>query len=233
MTSALDGAGVDRLVWEKFPDYVAVVATARNLAPGPPSDNSERLLREAQSWASSWLADNAVQDLPEVARWREAYASFGVKPRQAKSSVEALIKRAESGLPRIDRLTDTYNAVSVLHRTPIGGENLAAYVGAPRLVISDGTDHFDTVSDGALVHEVVPAGEVVWKDDAGVTCRRWNWRQCVRTRLDESTTEALFIVDALGTQARTQAEATASAVHEALMVDSPNMRWDFVVLERS
>lgn len=233
MTSVLDGAGVDRLVWEKRPDYVAVVATARNLVPGPPTDNSERLLREAQSWASSWLAENAVQDLPEVARWREAYASFGVKHRQAKSSVEALIKRAESGLPRIDRLTDTYNAVSVLHRTPIGGENLAAYVGAPRLVISDDTDHFDTVSDGALVHEVVPAGEVVWKDDAGVTCRRWNWRQCVRTRLDESTKEALFIVDALGAQARTQAEATASAVREALMVDSPNLRWDFVVLERS
>ena len=41
-------------------------------------------------------------------------------------------------------------------------------------------------------------GEVVWCDDAGVTCRRWNWRQARRTQLREDTTTALFILDALG-----------------------------------
>jgi hypothetical protein len=40
-------------------------------------------------------------------------------------------------------------------------------------------------------------GEVVWCDDAGVTCRRWNWRQGQRTQLREDTTTALFILDAL------------------------------------
>ena len=40
-------------------------------------------------------------------------------------------------------------------------------------------------------------GEVVWCDDAGVTCRRWNWRQARRTALTEQTTSALFILDAL------------------------------------
>jgi len=37
----------------------------------------------------------------------------------------------------------------------------------------------------------------VWCDDAGVTCRRWNWRQGRRTQLREYTTTALFILDAL------------------------------------
>jgi DNA/RNA-binding domain of Phe-tRNA-synthetase-like protein len=37
----------------------------------------------------------------------------------------------------------------------------------------------------------------VWLDDAGVTCRRWNWRQCVRTRLTEPSTEALFVLERL------------------------------------
>ena len=32
---------------------------------------------------------------------------------------------------------------------------------------------------------------------AGVTCRRWNWRQGRRTQLSEQTTTALFILDAL------------------------------------
>jgi DNA/RNA-binding domain of Phe-tRNA-synthetase-like protein len=38
---------------------------------------------------------------------------------------------------------------------------------------------------------------VVWCDDAGVTCRRWNWRQARRTQLQPDTTSALFILDAL------------------------------------
>jgi DNA/RNA-binding domain of Phe-tRNA-synthetase-like protein len=40
-------------------------------------------------------------------------------------------------------------------------------------------------------------GEVVWRDDAGVTCRIWNWRQCTRTQLRDNTGRALFILDAL------------------------------------
>jgi DNA/RNA-binding domain of Phe-tRNA-synthetase-like protein len=39
---------------------------------------------------------------------------------------------------------------------------------------------------------------VVWCDDGGVTCRRWNWRQGVRTQLRADTRTALFILDALG-----------------------------------
>lgn len=41
------------------------------------------------------------------------------------------------------------------------------------------------------------AGEVVWCDDAGVTCRRWNWRQARRTQLRDDTSAALFILDAV------------------------------------
>ncbi len=40
-------------------------------------------------------------------------------------------------------------------------------------------------------------GEVIWCDDAGVTCRRWNWRQGKRTQLTQDSTSALFILDAL------------------------------------
>jgi len=48
---------------------------------------------------------------------------------------------------------------------------------------------------------------VVWCDDAGVTCRRWNWRQVRRTQLCEDTTTALFILDAL--------DPTTDALHTA------------------
>ncbi|MEX5237583.1 phenylalanine--tRNA ligase beta subunit-related protein [Kocuria arenosa] len=66
----------------------------------------------------------------------------------------------------------------------------------------------DTVAAGEAVIEHPDAGEVVWCDEAGVTCRRWNWRQGRRTRLREDTTTALFILDAL-------APMTDEALHAA------------------
>ena len=130
-------------------------------------------------------------------QWREAYRAFGAKPQRTRNSLEALLRRAASGLPRVNRLTDIYNAVSVLHQLPLGGEDLNRYSGAPRLVRATGTEPFDTVADGAVVVEHPEPGEVVWCDDAGVTCRRWNWRQARRTQLSDDTTTALFILDAL------------------------------------
>lgn len=223
MSDVLQGARVDNAVWEKFPDYVAIVIAVTNLRPGPPTENSAALLQAAEESARVAMGDGAAHDLPEISRWREAYASFGVKPRDARSSVEALIRRAAKGLPRIDRLTDVYNAISVHHRMPIGGENLAAYVGPPALVISDGSGTFDTVVDGERVEEQVPAGEIVWRDDAGVTCRRWNWRQCVRTRLGEQTEQGLFILDGLGPDSRNRTLEVAAALIEALRVDAPDL----------
>ena len=52
------------------------------------------------------------------------------------------------------------------------------------------------MADGMAVTEHPDPGEVVWCDDAGVTCRRWNWRQARRTQLSDDTT-TLFILDAL------------------------------------
>jgi DNA/RNA-binding domain of Phe-tRNA-synthetase-like protein len=129
-----------------------------------------------------------------------------VKPRVARSSVEALVRRVDAGLPRIDRLTDLYNAISVEHLVPVGGENLDHYVGAPRLVRATGDEPFDTIADGQPTTVMADPGEVLWRDDLGVTCRRWNWRQCSRTRLDDTTNTILFIVDAL-------APVTTEALH--------------------
>ena len=149
-----------------------------------------------------------AEQLPHVAAWREAYRAFGAKPQRTRNSLEALLRRAASGLPRVNRLTDCYNAVSVLHQIPVGGEDLTRYAGPPRLIRATGDEPFDTVADGVAVTEHPDPGEVVWCDDAGVTCRRWNWRQARRTQLREDTTTALFILDALD-------PVTGEALHAA------------------
>ncbi len=196
----LSGAWVDPTIWQLRPDYRALLLVADGLVSGPSNQSTEALIREAEGRAQVALADKPVEEIPHVAAWRDAYRSFGAKPQRTRNSLEALLRRAETGLPRVNRLTDTYNAISVIHQIPLGGEDLARYVGPPRLVRAKGTEPFDTVQEGAEIIEHPEAGEVIWCDDVGVTCRRWNWRQVRRTQLRDDTTVALFILDALGTK---------------------------------
>ena len=193
----LDQAEVAQAVHVLRPDYRALLLAVDGIQPGPSDDDSEQLLQQAEASARQALADRPVEELPHVAAWREAYRAFGAKPQRTRNSLEALLRRAETGLPRVNRLTDVYNAVSVLHQVPLGGEDLDHYAGPPRLVRATGEEPFDTTSGGQTVVDHPDAGEVVWCDDAGVTCRRWNWRQATRTQLTDGTTAALFILDAL------------------------------------
>ena len=222
LSQQLAASWIDSRVRAAHPDYVAVLVAASGLTPGRTTEHTEAMLREAEVRVGALLGKRGVDDLPEVTAWRQAYRDFGVRPREARSSVEALLRRAARGLPRIDRLTDVYNAVSVLHLVPVGGEDVAGYQGAARLVVATGDEQFDTVDNGQVtIHSAAP-GEIIWRDDVGVTCRRWNWRQCVRTRLTATTTEALFIIDGLGPQARDRAEAAATDLVDRLAAGSPD-----------
>ena len=203
LESFLAGATVDEAVAALRPDYRALlvavdgITTATDSGASAGDEAGEALLIRAEATAQELLAHTPVEELPHVAAWRDAYRAFGAKPQRTRNSLEALVRRAASGLPRVNPLTDIYNAISVLHQVPLGGEDMAAYVGAPRLVRATSAEQFDTVADGKPVVEHPEEGEVVWRDDAGATCRRWNWRQGRRTQLTADTTSALFILDAL------------------------------------
>ncbi len=219
----LAAATVGAEVSDLRPDYRAVLLTADGLRGGPSDEVSERVLAEAEQVARRLLDGRPPEQLPHLAAWRDAYRAFGAKPQRTRPSVEALLRRLDpAGLPRINRITDVYNAVSIAHLLPIGGEDRAAYAGPPRLVRADGTEAFDTTAGGEPVTEHPPAGEVVWRDDEGVTCRRWNWRQGTRTRITAATTSALFILDVLDPLTDDAVSGAADAITEALLALSPD-----------
>jgi len=210
----LDDAQVAGEVHALRPDYAALLIVAEDLRPGPSDEASDALLTAAEDRARKHLGDSRPENLPQVAEWRDAFRAFGAKPQRTRPSVEALLRRVGAGLPRIDRITDAYNAVSIACLLPVGGEDLDRYAGPARLVRASGDEDFDTSADGQPVVEHPEPGEVVWRDDRGVTCRRWNWRQCVRTRITPATTSAMFVLDglaALGTEGLRAAEAELTA----------------------
>lgn len=219
----LEQATIDPEVGRLRPDYRALLIVAEGLRPGPSDQRSEQMLSLAEKHAATLLEDGVPRH-PHLDSWHEAFRAFGAKPKRTRPSMDALIRRARSGLPRIDRLTDTYNALSVLHVLPIGGEDLRGYQGALRLTRSDGTEQFDTVRGGMPVLDQAEPGEVVWRDDAGVTCRRWNWRQCTRTALSGTTERAIFILDALSPLDEPALREAGDDLINALEAGSPGAR---------
>jgi DNA/RNA-binding domain of Phe-tRNA-synthetase-like protein len=134
-----------------------------------------------------------------MSAWAETFRHFGAKPQRTPCSAQSLRDRVlKTGtLGAINPVVDLYNAVSLKFAVPVGGENARAYVGSPRLVVADGTENFDTMKNGVAATESPVKGEVVWRDDTGVTCRIWNWRQGVRTRIDADTTDMWFVLESL------------------------------------
>lgn len=216
----LAAATVEPAVFELRPDYRAMLIVIDGLTPAIAAQEGgqgvDELITAAEKHAAGLLAASAVDELPHIAAWREAYRGFGAKPQRTRNSLEALTRRAEKGLPRVNALTDVYNAISVLHQIPFGGEDFHHYQGPARLIRATGTEPFDTTANGEPATEYPDAGEVAWCDDAGVTCRRWNWRQGRRTGLTDGTRTAFFILDALAPASDAELHAAADALVDAL-----------------
>jgi DNA/RNA-binding domain of Phe-tRNA-synthetase-like protein len=200
---------IDDAVRALRPDFAVLLMSAEGLANGPSLDETVKT-GEPDGSASA-----------HVEAWREAYRGFGVNPKRARPSVDALLRRPD--LPGINRVVDAYNAISIQYGLPIGGEDLDAYEGPARLVRADGGETFDTVKNGEPVVEHAEPGEVVWRDDTGVTCRRWNWRQCTRTHITETTENALFILERLEPCPLDRLTAAGAELAELLRAITPEV----------
>ncbi|MBZ6388696.1 B3/B4 domain-containing protein [Pantoea piersonii] len=189
----------------------------------------EVALREACEVA---LAGQPVWAEAHLSAWADVFRSFGAKPKRTPCSAEALRKRAikDGMMAALDPVVDLYNAVSIRYAVPVGGENFAAYAGMPRLVVADGTEIFDTIKDGQPGSESPEAGEVIWRDDTGVTCRRWNWRQGIRTRLSVSDSNMWFILESLPEMPLEELHAAGRMLTEGLEKIMPGARCKTVLI---
>jgi DNA/RNA-binding domain of Phe-tRNA-synthetase-like protein len=134
---------------------------------------------------------------PYLKAWRDAYKKFGSDPHQYRCSAEALVRRVLKGdlPPRINTLVDLYNYVSIKYALPIGGEDAVHIQGDLQLAFANGTEPFVRLNGNE--NEPPDKGEIVYKDNEGAVCRRWNWREADRTKLTAHTTEAIIVFDAI------------------------------------
>lgn len=183
---------IDPAIFALRPDFVALSISCQYASNAASDAESEGLLAEAVA---------SLDDTPwaeaHLDAWREAYRAFGAKPKKTPCSAEALRKRAikDGAMRPLNAVVDLYNAISLRFAIPVGGEDAATYQGRPHLCIAKGDEPFHTTIEGQPVIDMPEAGEVIWRDDVGVTCRRWNWRQGPRTQITEATHDMWFVLE--------------------------------------
>lgn len=185
---------IDAEIFALRPDFMALSIYLSGGRNGPSDASSKALLAAAVHALDAFPWAEAHLDA-----WREAYRAFGAKPKKTLCSAEALRKRAvkDGAMRPLNAVVDLYNAVSLRFAVPVGGEDAATYAGLPRLCLAKGDELFHTMAEGQPVVETPEAGEVIWRDDLGVTCRRWNWRQGPRTQITEASQDMWFVLERL------------------------------------
>lgn len=209
------------------PDFAALSLYVENVRNTESDAHSIALLNDACA-----ALDAAPWAEAHLEAWRDAYRAFGAKPQRTPCSAEALRRRAlkDGQLPTVNAVVDLYNAISVRFAIPIGGEDADVHAGSPSLIRAIGGEPFDTVHDGRPHIEPVDPGEVVWRDAQGVTCRRWNWRQGVRTRIGPDTTTMWFVLERLGPMPINALEQAGAELVDGLKVFSPCIRASTLML---
>src|SRR5215469_9511988 len=121
-------------ILERFPGFRLRVLYAFGIRNRPSDATSREWLRDGALRGLAALGGMRPGEHPHLKLWREAYSAFGAKPSAYPCSAESLIQRAVKGgaeaVPGINCLVDAYNAVSLAHLLPIGGEDLDQLAGA-------------------------------------------------------------------------------------------------------
>lgn len=184
-------------ITQKFPDAIECIVVLRNINNRVGGDKIYNLLLQQQENKKTELKDVDISKHKYIKPWRTAYKSFGSDPDKYHSSLEALLLRVLQGqkLPNINPLVNLYNYFSIKYLLPFGGEDFGGVYGNMTLKYAKGSEEYTPIMSNKIEHP--NKGEICWIDEKGVTCRRWNWRQCERTKITESTKSGYFIIDGL------------------------------------
>lgn len=189
---------VDTKIFQEFPDLTLGVVIAKGIDNKMKHTIITQLINGACAQQKAKFNKDNISENPTIKAWRDAYRKFGADPTKYPCSIEALLKRIVSGkdIPYINTLVNIYNYFSIKNIVPIGGEDLDQLCGDIKLTFANGSEAFRAI--GSEVIEQPDQGEVIYKDSGGVTCRKWNYRECDRTKFATVTKNAVIIMEDLG-----------------------------------
>ncbi len=206
-------------IWRDFPELVPGIVFAdgitHDVAVGDQVDRFTAVAR-------SRLAEVTESELPEIRAWRNAFTRMGLKPTQYRCASEALLRRLRKDgiLPRLHPLVDVCNAASAAFAIPVAAFDVSKITGRLEVRYAAGDEDYLTFS-GQTEHP--GPHEVIFADQAGqVHARRWTNRQSGLSAVQDSTTTALIVAEAMHGSAPSDVPKLIAAVAEEL-----NAIWSF------
>jgi DNA/RNA-binding domain of Phe-tRNA-synthetase-like protein len=184
-------------IFARFPGYVRGVVLAYDVTNGESPSEVVSLLRGAEASIHQQLKIDTIADHPRIKSWREAYRSFGARPGEFRSSIEAMARRAlrNDPLPSINALVDIGNAVSLRYLIPTGGHSIDVLTQDISLRPAKGEETF--VPFGSDEPESPLPGEIIFVEGNTVLTRRWTWRQSNHTLMLPTTKAIEYNIDGL------------------------------------
>ncbi|MEK7447258.1 MAG: phenylalanine--tRNA ligase beta subunit-related protein, partial [Patescibacteria group bacterium] len=205
---------VSKEIFEKFPNVTIGVVVAEGVDNEAKKPEILKMVHGTQKKVKSDFEGKPIFEDPTIGAWRKVYKDFGAK--KYRTSIEALVKRSinDDLLGSINNLVDLYNYISLKYILPLGGEDLDKVEGDIVLALADGTERFIPIFSEEVEHP--KPGEVVYKDDQDVMCRRWNWREAEKTKLTEDTTNAVFVTEGTLSEERGRVEEATKELAELI-----------------
>jgi DNA/RNA-binding domain of Phe-tRNA-synthetase-like protein len=187
---------IDQRILGIFPSITigVVVGKIERSLPGI-NEKIQRFQEEAIGCIKGIFSEtNVIAEHPNIMAWREAYQKFGVKAKKHNPTHETLTRRLLKGerWPSINHIVDIYLTNQTVHLVPHGGYDIASLSGDICLTISPGEEVFEPIGGG---NESTNSGEIVYKDSARVLTRRWNYRDCNTTKITETTTKFILMLE--------------------------------------
>lgn len=188
---------VDRKIFERFPGLNLGLVAAKGIDNAGKSEEILSMIKEQESRIRQNFSRGTLSENPKISSWRAAYSSFGAKPKKYKCSVENLYRMILDGieLSHINKIVDIYNFISIKHMVPVGGDNTDKVDGDIRLATAKGEERFEELNTGEV--KSPKEGEIVYMDSKEVLCRRWNWRECEKSKMTEETRNVALVVEGL------------------------------------
>jgi len=167
-----------------------VVASFDNSKPSAVVDG---LKRELGTLANK---QGVCKDHPNIKAWQGVYKTFGVNPKELRSSVDALVRRVvdNKGMWHISPAVDLYNCVSVLSVLPMGGYDLDKLAGRSiQIRFAHAGESF--IPLGKQVPVTADPKHVVYAAGDDIISWLWNHKDAAQTAIDGSTKRAVFFID--------------------------------------
>jgi lysyl-tRNA synthetase class 2 len=138
---------------------------------------------------------NEVKAEKNIAGFRELYKQFGADPNSNLNSAEALLQRiiSKKGIYNINNVVDTYNITSAELAIPMAAYDLDQIQGEISLSLAIDGDNITKIGDDEPTE--IAAGELVYRDEEGVICMDYNYRDSERTKVRKETNRLIVFVD--------------------------------------